>query len=209
MLEFLIMNYKEDTILDTFINKKGDLSIDKFLIVNNVLFRQGIIKHEIAKNEDGIIFIKMDTTNKKHAIKLINYCLKNNITEDKIILLTDIFPEKNNVPHDIFHRDNIISMLEIYTEEDSFYKFKKMNFNFMKSLSYNIKYYGIYDLFKEFCKKTLEHRFTGMEYKYTNYYTWSKRDWIIENEEIRKSITNLHRKVKIYIMLEKEIDNNG
>lgn len=203
------MNYKEEIILDTFINKRGDLSIDKLSISNNILYYQGVIKHEFAKNEDDIIFIKIDIACKKQYIKLITYCLKNGIREDKILLLSDIFPEKSNIIFDVYHTNNMICMLETYIQEENYYKFKKMNFNLIKCLSVYIKYYDLYDLFKEFCKTTLEKKFTGMEYKYAHYYSFpTKKEWIIENDEIRNSIINIHRKVKIYLMLEKEKESN-
>ncbi len=200
----------DKNIFEKFTKKLGDDSNEKYTLKNNVLYFHGIIKHDIAKIMEEDVYIKFDMTTKKYSLKLLKYCLENNIKENRIKLVTHLFPEKTNISWEDYHWNNLNNMFYMYCKEKIFYSLKETEFNFPKALAYYISDLNIMSIFKKFCECSLEKKYTGTENKYHPffYYVFLKVDWIIINSEIRNSISNIMRKIKILIMIKNHNDVN-
>jgi hypothetical protein len=196
----------EKNIFEKFTKKLGDDTNEKYTLKNNVLYFHGIMKHDIAKIMDNDIYVKLDMTTKKYSLKLLKYCIENNIKEDRIKLVTHLFPEKTNISFEDFHWNNLDNMFYMYCKEDLFYQLKNINFNFSKSLAHYVSDLSLMSIFKIYCESALVNKYTGMEDKYDKFRYWIflKRDWIIINSEIRNSISNIMRKIKIIIMIKND-----
>ena len=178
---------------------------DKYMIKNNVLYFRIINYIEVARIIDNNIYINFSISVKKQFMNIIKYCLDNNIMENRIKLVSNLFPEKCSIDWDKYNSDNIMNMLDFYINPEIFYSFKKLNFDFIKSLACYLDDMDLFGYFNDFCKRFLISRYIGKEKRFQHHYSIRLLDvWIIEDSEIRNSLANIVRKVKIKNMLRYE-----
>ncbi len=175
----------------------------KLYFSKDVLYVQDMAKHPLAKIDNGVLFMVLNITVKKEALDVLK--IANTIKEhkNKILFVTSIFPDIQNIQEEDYHLENFHNMLYQYTTAQIFYSFEKMGLDFFKYISFYIKYTDTKALFNRFCEEKLVKCFTGKELKYPNGNYWSPavEDWIITDKKIRDSLSNLERKIKIHFLL--------
>lgn len=174
---------------------------------NDTIYQKGIYNYEVARIIDNVVFIVFSLKNKKTISKLFKYCLLNNIDMNNFIYVENLYPEKDNIEEYDYHRDNYYHIFDNYIKYEMFYLLKKYNIEISDIILTYTNHYKTFSTFNEFYNKKnykgesiFECKYTGMEYKNDYWYSYGKSpnmDYIITNSDIRESLTNILRKIKI------------
>lgn len=172
-------------IFKKFINENNiDEESYGFILKNNVLYvNNKIYEIPIVRKVNDVYFFK------ELNFKLLKLLLNNNIREDSIFIVNELFPEKSTSTNDEYHSENIELMLMFFYSNRVFNKLNNINFDFIKNLYHYIDYNDCFDQFKK------QHNI------------FIKRYQTSIKQNISEYFSNIERKIKINILFKGNISH--
>src|SRR6478735_7480363 len=114
-----------------------------FVLKNNTIYVNKIYDIPIVRKVNNTYFFK------ELNFKILKLLLNNNITEDSIFIVNELFPEKSILTDDEYHSENIKLMLMTFYSSRVFNLLNNINFDIVKNLYYYIYYNDCFDQFKK------------------------------------------------------------
>jgi len=203
----------KNNILNWFKNDEFEFESEKIISKNKILYHIHICKNAFARIIDNDLYFHINDLNKKAIFKVLK--LAENKFEN-IYFVRYLFREKESYDDFSIHYYNLESMFYHYSRSYFFYEFKKINFDFKKSISKYISKYNIMNILQQVYDDEIYEspnlnkrsgKLLGKKYIYSTFYTKSYLNFNIEDENIRNELYNIDRELKIESILNALNDN--
>jgi hypothetical protein len=201
-----------NNILKWIENDTFDFSSEIFQSQNNTLFYKRLILQPFARIKDNTIYIKINFENRSAILKFVKHIK----TDKKIYFVKFLFPEKEKIDEFSIAYEDLLTMVENYSDKKYFYGFRKNNFNFKKCISDYITKYSASEIFNQvydddiYVDPDLDRRSSnvlGKEYDDSVFWHLQELKFRIDDINIRTEIYNINRELKINSVLDFLDDN--
>ena len=207
------MNRELKQHITDWIDNKTEFEYNNYNIKNNTLYFKNIIKHALVRlNNDGKILINFHTKHKNQTKKILNILKDMEHTQEHILLVCYIFDEKEKMTLNEMIYDDFHNMIVVYSNENIYNYFKKLDLDFKKYLINYMNYYkSDNNIFENvYTNEIYDHpdnlktssKLLGKQWdnsKWWGNWSYNTDDLVfnITNEDIRNEIMVLKRTVKI------------